>query len=71
MTKWREVSAYSGQPVEEDAPTNFAGTGSGVDMNPTGMKKKKKKLIDARSKSYKTHRLYQSLMLNLYLQKTM
>ena len=25
-------------------------------MNPTGMKKKKKKLIDARSKSYKTHR---------------
>ena len=56
MTKWREVSAYSGQPVEEDAPTNFAGAGSGVDMNPTGMKKKKKKLIDARSKSYKTHR---------------
>jgi hypothetical protein len=56
MTKWTEVSAYSGQPVEEDAPTNFAGTGSGVDMNPTGMKKKKKKLIDARSKSYKTHR---------------
>ena len=56
MTKWTEVSAYSGQPVDEDAPTNFAGTGSGVDMNPTGMKKKKKKLIDARSKSYKTHR---------------
>ena len=56
MTKWTEVSAYSGQPVEEDAPTNFAGAGSGVDMNPTGMKKKKKKLIDARSKSYKTHR---------------
>jgi hypothetical protein len=56
MTKWKEVSAYSGQPVEEDAPTNFAGAGSGVDMNPTGMKKKKKKLIDARSKSYKTHR---------------
>ena len=56
MTKWREVSAYTGQPVEEDAPTNFAGAGSGVDMNPTGMKKKKKKLIDARSKSYKTHR---------------
>ena len=56
MTKWREVNAYTGRPVDEDAPTNFGGAGSGVDMNPTGMKKKKKKLIDARSKSYKTHR---------------
>ena len=56
MAKWTEVNAYTGRPVEEDAPTNFAGAGSGVDMNPTGMKKKKKKLIDARSKSYKTHR---------------
>ena len=56
MTKWTEVNAYTGRPVEEDAPTNFAGAGSGVDMNPTGMKKKKRKLIDARSKSYKEHR---------------
>ena len=56
MTKWTEVSVYTGRPVDEDAPTNFGGAGSGVDMNPTGMKKKKKKLIDARSKSYKTHR---------------
>ena len=56
MTKWTEVNAYTGRPVDEDAPTNFGGAGSGVDMNPTGMKKKKKKLIDARSKSYKTHR---------------
>ena len=56
MAKWTEVNAYTGRPVDEDAPTNFAGAGSGVDMNPTGMKKKKKKLIDARSKSYKTHR---------------
>ena len=55
MTKWTEVNVYTGRPVDEDAPTSFAGTGSGVDMNPTGMKKKKK-LIDARSKSYKTHR---------------
>ena len=47
---------FTGRPVDEDAPTNFGGAGSGVDMNPTGMKKKKKKLIDARSKSYKTHR---------------
>ena len=55
--KWREVSAYTGQPVEEDAPTNFAGQGSGVDFNPTGMKKKKKKsLLDARTKSYKEHK---------------
>ena len=57
MTKWKEVSAYTGQPVEEDAPTNFAGQGSGVDFNPTGMKKKKKKsLLDARTKSYKEHK---------------
>jgi LAS superfamily LD-carboxypeptidase LdcB len=57
MTKWKEVSAYTGQPVEEDAPTNFGGQGSGVDMNPTGMKKKKKKsLLDARTKSYKEHK---------------
>jgi hypothetical protein len=56
MTNWTEVNVYTGRPVDEDAPTNFAGAGSGVDMNPTGMKKKKKKLIDARSKSYKSHR---------------
>ena len=56
MAKWTEVNAYTGRPVDEDAPTNFAGAGSGVDMNPTGMRKKKKKLIDARSKSYKEHR---------------
>ena len=54
MTKWKEVSAYTGQPVEEDAPSNFAGTGSGVDMNPTG--KKKKSLLDARTKTYREHK---------------
>jgi len=56
--KWKEVSAYTGRTVEEDAPTNFGGQGSGVDMNPTGMikKKKKKSLIDARTKSYKEHK---------------
>jgi hypothetical protein len=55
--KWKEVSAYTGQDIEEDAPTNFGGQGSGVDMNPTGMKKKKKKsLIDARTKAYKAHK---------------
>ena len=57
MAKWKEVSAYTGEAVEEDAPTNFAGQGSGVDFNPTGMKKKKKKsLLDARTKSYKEHK---------------
>ena len=55
MTKWTEVNVYTGRPVDEDAPTNFGGAGSGVDMNPTGMKKKKR-LVDARTKSYKTHR---------------
>ena len=54
--KWKEVSAYTGQPVEEDAPTNFAGQGSGVAMPPDVlMKKKKKKLLDARTKEYKQH----------------
>ena len=54
---WKEVSPYSGQPVEEDAPTNFAGQGSGVAMPPDAlMKKKKKKLLDARTKAYREHR---------------
>ena len=54
--KWKEVSAYTGQPVEEDAPTNFAGKGSGVAMPPDAMmKKKKKRLLDARTKEYKAH----------------
>jgi hypothetical protein len=55
--KWKEVSAYTGQDIEEDAPTNFAGAGSGVDMNPTGMRKRKKRaLIDARTKGYREHK---------------
>ena len=54
---WKEVSPYSGQPVEEDAPTNFAGQGSGVAMPPEAlMKKKKQKLLDARTKAYRQHR---------------
>ena len=55
--KWKEVSAYTGQEIEEDAPTNFAGKGSGVAMPPDAMmkKKKKKKLLDARTKEYKQH----------------
>ena len=54
---WKEVSPYSGQPVEEDAPTNFAGQGSGVAMPPDAlMKKKTQKLLDARTKAYRQHR---------------
>ena len=53
--KWKEVSAYTGQSVEEDAPTNNAGSGA-VAMPPDAMmKKKKKKLLDARTKEYKAH----------------
>jgi hypothetical protein len=51
--KWKEVSPYTGAPVKEDAPANMA-SGGGIDMNPNGMKKKKD--IDARTKSYKSHR---------------
>ena len=60
--KWKEISAYTGRPVEEDAPTNAAGRGAvaGIGVGPDGEpgmpKKKKRALIDARSKSYKTHR---------------
>ena len=54
---WKEVSPYSGQPVEEDAPTNFGGQGSGVAMPPDVLQsKKKKKLLDARTKAYREHR---------------
>ena len=48
---WKEVSPYSGQPVEEDAPTNFAGQGSGVVMPPdVAHAKKKEKLKDLEKK---------------------
>ena len=53
--KWKEVSAYTGEAVEEDAPTNNAGSGA-VSMPPDAMmKKKKKSLLDARTKTYKQH----------------
>ena len=71
MSKWKnvrtylEVNPYTGQPVEEDAPTNSAGSGTvaGIGVGPDGepgfdpKKRKKKTLIDARSKSYKEHRM--------------
>ena len=63
--KWKEVSAYTGQPIEEDMPTNAAGRGAvaGIGVGPDGApgynprkKKKKETLIDGRSKEYKAHR---------------
>ena len=63
--KWKEVSAYTGQPIEEDMPTNAAGRGAvaGIGVGPDGepgynprKKKKKETLLDARSKEYKAHR---------------
>ena len=59
MVKWTEVSAYSGMPVDEDAPTNATGVavaGTGDDSSVVVMKKKKKKtFLDARTKEYKEH----------------
>ena len=52
-----EVNPYTGRPKNEDAPANSV-AGGGVALPPDAMmyKKKKKALIDARSKSYKQHR---------------
>ena len=49
------VRKRANEEVKEDAPTNFAGAGSGVDFNPTGLSMKKKKELDARTKEYKIH----------------
>ena len=70
MSKWKniktymEVNPYTGQSIDEDMPTNAAGRGAvaGIGVGPDGepginlRKKKKRTLIDARSKSYKQHR---------------
>ena len=43
MVKWTEVSAYSGMPVKEDAPTNATGAavaGTGDDSSVVLVKKK-------------------------------
>ena len=55
-----EVNPYTGQPVEEDAPTNATGVavaGTGDDSSVVVVRKKKKTLIDARSKAYREHRM--------------
>ena len=71
MSKWKniktymEVNPYTGQPIDEDMPTNAAGRGAvaGIGVGPDGepgydpkKKKRKRSLIDARSKSYRQHR---------------
>ena len=67
-TKWKIVSPHTG--LEEDAPTNSAGSGNvhGIGVGPHGEpgidpKKKKKQIligrngkIDGRSKAYREHR---------------
>ena len=65
MSRWkdlrtyREVNPYTGNPVDEDAPANATGpnvAGTGDDSSVVVMRKKKKTLIDARTKSYKKHK---------------
>ena len=58
MVKWTEVSAYSGMPVKEDAPTNATGAavaGTGDDSSVVVVKKKKKTFLDARTTVSYTH----------------
>jgi hypothetical protein len=62
--KWTEVDIYTGLLKTEDMPTNAAGRGAvaGIGVGPDGepgvmpKRKKKKTLIDARSKTYREHR---------------
>ena len=54
MVKWTEVSAYSGMPVDEDAPTNATGAAVSTDV-PIVRKKRKMSFLDARTKEYKAH----------------
>ena len=64
--KWTEVDIYTGLLKTEDMPTNAAGRGAvaGIGVGPDGepgvmpkrKKRKKKTLIDARSKTYREHR---------------
>ena len=57
--KWKEVSAYTGQPIEEDMPTNAAGRGAvaGIGVGPDGEPgynpRKKKKKLTADQKLFK------------------
>ena len=62
MADYKEVSPYTGQEIDEDAPANSVAAG-GVSMPPDAVHDKKKKLrtregkvIDGRTKSYREHR---------------
>ena len=56
MPEYKEVSPYTGQEFEEDAPANSV-AGGGVSMPPDAVHQRKKKtLIDGRTKAYKMHR---------------
>jgi hypothetical protein len=63
--KWKQIETYLKKLKKEDAPTVSIAKG-GVDFNPTGLSKKKKKdsiisgdtpvsRLDARTKNYKLH----------------
>ena len=53
MTKnWKEVSVWTGRPIDEDAPVN-SNAGGGVSMPPDAVHQKK---LDARTKAYRLHR---------------
>ena len=65
MTTWKEISPFTGADMDEDAPANAVGGGSvaGLGVGPMGepgidprKKKKKKTLIDGRTKAYRQHR---------------
>ena len=60
MKTWKEISPYTGNAIEEDAPANNASSGD-VAMPPDAVKKKKKTLIDrnmmdGRTTVYRQHR---------------
>ena len=61
MADYKEVSPYTGQEIDEDAPANSVA--GGVSMPPDVVYGRKKKLrtregkvIDGRTKSYREHR---------------
>ena len=60
MKKWKEVNLYSGQEIEEDAPTTSVANAPPGMFAPTAKKMKKKDkdklLFDGRTKEYRQHR---------------
>ena len=58
MKIWKEVNVRTGQEIDEDAPTtSVANAPPGmVDEHSVRKKKKKKVLLDGRTKAYRQHR---------------